>query len=134
MDLENTYLSDEELNALISEIEQGDLVMAPPEIKVKVLHRTVDKKREFVGYCFRVITSVAAAIVMLVLLPRGEAVNNSEMKIPTREEVLKTQEYVSKEAILDKKSYVKKMIENIAIRIGDDNIFSVIIMNENGGK
>ena len=134
MNLNNRYLSDEELNALICEIEQDDLIMAPPELKVKVLHRAVDKKREFAGYCFRVITSVAAAIVMLVLLPKGEAISNFEMKIPSREEVLKTQEYVSKEEALNKKSYVKKMIENIAIRIGNDNVFSVIVMNENGGE
>ena len=28
----DSYLSDEELNAMICEIESGDLVMAPPDI------------------------------------------------------------------------------------------------------
>ncbi len=132
MNLENGYLSDEEINMLIHEIEQGDLVMAPPDMKTDVLRSAGNKKREFVMYCFRVITSVAAAIAILLVIPgnlNGKAVPT---EIPSREEVLKTQDYLSREEVLDETGLIQKIKKNIAIL--ESNIASAIMMNENGGK
>lgn len=125
MEFRNEYLSDEELAVLIHEIEQNDLVMAPPDIRSNVLCRTVSKKREFVTYCFRVGTSVAAAIVILFLLPRVLEEQTFESKMPSREEVLAMQEYVSKEEALDETGFIQKIKRNI---------ISAISMNENGGE
>ncbi len=132
MNLGNTYLSDEELDALIHEIEQGDLVMAPPDIKRNVLRRMENPKRAFVMYCFRVITSVAAAIAIMLLLPGAINGKQFNTEIPSREEVLKKQEYVSREEALDETGFVQKFLKNLAILEG--NIASAIMMNENGGK
>ncbi len=67
----NEYLSEEELKMLISEVEQNDMVAAPPDITESILTIVVeDKRKEFWNYCFWVWTFVAAAIVMVFLLPK----------------------------------------------------------------
>ena len=85
MKLDQNYLSDEELEAFITDIEENDLVLAPPELLNQILH-TIElsescikpitsfemqrkKTIEFRKYCLQVITSVAAAIVLVFLLP-----------------------------------------------------------------
>ena len=106
MSLENEYLSDEELNALINEIEQGDLVMAPPGIREKVLEEARSKNTDFIRYCFQVVASAAAAIILLFLLPAvskdmmPKVTGDYEEKIPTREEVLATQQYATREEVV----------------------------------
>ena len=78
-DFGTEYLSDADLKALIMQIEQQELVMAPPDLKDWILREvqaetktqteTKDKKAEFRRYCFRVWTSVAAAILLIFMLP-----------------------------------------------------------------
>ncbi|MBR5508529.1 MAG: hypothetical protein IKV59_00595 [Lachnospiraceae bacterium] len=65
------YLSDLELEWLIRDVEQSELVGAPPDLAEQIWYRikTPDKKREFRRYCVRVMTSVAAAIAVVFLLP-----------------------------------------------------------------
>ena len=122
--LEN-YLSDEELNAMICEIESGDLVMAPPGIKENVLRKVANKKKEFVTYCFRVVLSAAAAIVLMFLLPTNIDVTVHDEKIPTKQEVLE------KEA-LNSRGLLEKILDNVEVL--KNNNLSAVIMKENGGK
>lgn len=106
-DFGTEYLSDADLKALIMQIEQQELVMAPPDLKDRILRevqaetktqteaeaqvpeekhaleceRPKEKKKilysqkrkskttEFRRYCFRVWTSVAAAILLIFMLP-----------------------------------------------------------------
>ena len=81
------YISDEELEQLICQVEQEELVAAPPDLMEEILAAAgvtekeqetpqivevktpVSRKKEFYAYCFRVITSVAAAVVLVFLLP-----------------------------------------------------------------
>ena len=121
----DSYLSDEELNAMICEIESGDLVMAPPDIKENVLRKVASKKKEYVTYCFRVALSVAAAIAIMFLLPKNIDYTAHDEKIPTKQEILE------KEA-LDNRGLVEKLLDNI--ELFENNIASAVIMNENGGK
>lgn len=69
----NTYLTDEELELLIAEVEENEMIAAPPnlmtDVLAKVETRPKTKSKEFQLYCFRVITSVAAAILLLFMLP-----------------------------------------------------------------
>ena len=122
--LEN-YLSDEELNAMICEIESGDLVMAPPGIKENVLRKVANKKKEFVTYCFRVVLSAAAAIVLMFLLPTNIDITVHDEKIPTKQEVLE------KEA-LNNRGLLEKILDNVEVL--KNNNLSAVIMKENGGK
>lgn len=118
MNVENTYLTDEELERLIADVEEHDLVSAPPELLKEILTKieacadtktgmdangsagdmTVKKsqavkengkKRDFQLYCFRVISSVAAAIMLLFTLPK------------VSETVLKTSEAVREETVYE---------------------------------
>ena len=64
------YISDDELERLINQVEQEELVAAPPDLMESILEAAgKTKKKEFTVYCFRVITSVAAAVVLVFLLP-----------------------------------------------------------------
>lgn len=65
------YMSDEELLMFISDIEENDLVKAPPEIENKVFER-IDKKNQLVEYRrFRnkVIAAVASIVVLTAFVP-----------------------------------------------------------------
>lgn len=138
MSLENEYLSDEELNALINEIEQGDLVMAPPGIREKVLEEARSKNTDFIRYCFQVVASAAAAIILLFLLPAvskdmmPKVTGDYEEKIPTREEVLATQQYATREEVLDDTSVLQKLFQSISI--WEQNIEFDFFKKESGGE
>ena len=121
----DSYLSDEELNAMICEIESGDLVMAPPDIKENVLRKVANKKKEFVTYCFRVVLSAAAAIVLMFLLPTNIDITVHDEKIPTKQEVLAQE-------TLNNRGFVEKLLDNIEVL--KNNNLSAVIMKENGGK
>lgn len=94
MNYEDDYLSDEQLNMLISEVEEHCMVAAPPDMLESVLDKvdefkenvnTVDDNRqpeekqskikrppkvvEYRLYCAKVICGVAAAIMFICVLP-----------------------------------------------------------------
>jgi len=105
------YLSDEELEQLIFTVEQQELVTAPPELLDKILKgveesresdRTPDNKvREFRSDCFRVLTSVAAAIVIVFLLPKLQNIQLPEVSV--RQDMVVSGKYATKEeALMDK--------------------------------
>ena len=63
----NEYMTDEELLELISDIEECNLVKAPPEIEEKVFDK-IDKKKQIIEYKRfrnRVILAVAAAVIII---------------------------------------------------------------------
>ena len=116
MIIHNEYLTDEELESLISETED-DLVPAPPEMvdmianaiwkEVQVKENSVvaetrsktcqskktGKRREFAAYCFRVAMSVAAAIAFMCIAPNLPGFDGHS-------DELNAQEYANKEAYL----------------------------------
>ncbi len=117
MKIEPSYLSEEELENLILDIEENDLVSAPPELLNQVLNviesseqyiknpiaLEVQRKRiiEFRKYCFQVITSVAAAIVVVFLFPTSTQIQKSELpSIPSKDMILSKQIVKSKEDTL----------------------------------
>lgn len=103
------YISDEMLEQLILQVEQKELVTAPPDLTEKILQATglgkessmeslkpekndafrmvsvkskAIRKKEFYAYCFRVITSVAAAVALVFLLPESSALGQRTNQIP----------------------------------------------------
>ena len=83
MIIHNVYLSDEELKELMSDAE-ADILPAPPELTEKIIKaiqtevlpdkkgktKTVkSKKQEYIAYCFRVSTIVAAAVAFIFIMP-----------------------------------------------------------------
>ena len=106
MKKEYEYLSDEELNKLIADVETEGLAVAPESIEDKVFsyvdrkeqknsQRT--KKADFYRYCFKVWGAVAAAILLLVLLP---AVRGPRESFASREDVISRKETPTREEYL----------------------------------
>lgn len=128
MKLENEYLTDEELEQLILEVEEHELVTAPPSLLDEVLtHVEVKEKREaiqqstteykvkeFQKYCIRVITSSAAAIAILFALPNVETVQVRD--VPTRQEMVGKS--ISREEALDDTKFLTKLMNGLNNRIG----------------
>lgn len=116
MILHSEYLTDEELELLISETED-DLVPAPPEmadgianvlwaeVQVKesgvaeetrsktAQNKKTGKRREFAAYCFHVAMSVAAAIAFMCIVPHLPGFDEYGVEP-------EVQEYADKEAYL----------------------------------
>ena len=116
MILHSEYLTDEELELLISETED-DLVPAPPEMADRIMglmreaprlkeveavseakrepgqSKKISKKREFAAYCFRVAMSVAAAIAFMCIVPNLPGFDEYGVEP-------EVQEYADKEAYL----------------------------------
>ncbi len=150
------YISDKDLERLILQVEQKELVAAPPDLmenileaaeladgqeslpEAKVVAMPAARKKEFRAYCFRVITSVAAAVALVFLLPdltdrmtvNGmpvvEHVEKSEVvgTVPVRAEVVKNapdrvtvvaaKPTPSKAEVLDDTGFIEKVINSTA--------------------
>lgn len=146
MKLENEYLSDEELEQLIGEVEQNELVTAPPELLGRIMAEleTVQAKdcedkqqsnasgnriKEFRGYCFRVLTSVAAAIAMVFLLP--ELWKTQLPEVPVRKDTVEAGKYATKEEALADTGFLAQILGGTNI-FDSDNEFH-IFNGKNGG-
>jgi len=83
------YMTDEELLNFISDIEENDLVAAPPQMDIKVLER-LDRKNQIIEYRRfrnRVVVSVAAILVITSLVPVWARMtpNNVSFRLPRLE-------------------------------------------------
>ncbi|MBE5891789.1 MAG: hypothetical protein E7286_00270 [Lachnospiraceae bacterium] len=87
------YLTDAELECLIRETEQTELVPVAPDLQDMILEaleleisvlkepeerRAHEKVTEFKRYRFRVLTTVAAAVLLVFLLPKLEGLQQQE--------------------------------------------------------
>lgn len=149
------YISDDELEQLICRVEQEELVTAPPDMMESILEAVEQeekaepqpvavsrgknlaaRKKEFRAYCFRVVTSVAAAIALVFLLPDltegmnfggmpvAEPVNKSDVieTVPVQAEVVKVvpdkaavvavKPTPSKEEVLNDTGFIEKVVSN----------------------
>ncbi len=74
MKRELEYLTPDELKQLIAEVENTDMMAAPPDMMENVFEKLAeerrDKKKEYRSFCFRVWSSVAAALLIVFLIPK----------------------------------------------------------------
>lgn len=119
MNVENKYLTDEALTALILEVEEKEFVSAPPEFVLDVMAKITkaEEKRktvEFRRYCIRVLGSVAAAIALLFWMPDIEPKKIDEL--PSRQELIgKT---ITREEALDDRTFFAKLMSNLNQEMG----------------
>lgn len=139
------YISDEELEKLICQVEQDDLVAAPPDLSERIFEaaglrpKTVEgkpkvaKKKEFYSYCFRVITSVAAAVALVFLLPELSGWMEQNVSpdfvqtvyrqvipsyeevvapVPSKAEVVAAKATPSKEEVLNDTGFIERVINS----------------------
>lgn len=148
---ELNYISDAELEQLIYQVEQEEPVAAPPDLMESILEAAglaeeieqetsrpivipvkpqAIRKKEFYAYCFRVITSVAAAIALVFLLPelsnlmqrtdqpsewyKQEVPRQEEVvdAIPSRDEVMLTMQTPTKDEVLNDTGLMERVLNN----------------------
>lgn len=131
MKKEFNYISDEDLEQLMLQVEQNELVAAPPDLMERILETAGRmKKKEFYAYCFRVITSVAAAIALVFLLPELSAqMRRAEIMpefpkqeipryeevadaMPSKDEVILAMQAPTKEEVLGDAGFVERVLNN----------------------
>ena len=108
MTFNKDYLSDEELSALIAETESEGLVQAPKGLHAEVISRIdrnparsqKERTADFYKFTYKVVLSVAAALLLMTLLPRTI---DTRRPVPTKEEVLKERAINSELHILPQK-------------------------------
>jgi hypothetical protein len=98
------YLSDEELNKLIADVESEGLCEAPADLEDKVIYTLVERQKKktvsFAEYCFRVGFGVVAAIALLAVVPSVSGNIPTRDAVPTREEVLSGRHTPTREEVL----------------------------------
>jgi len=134
MRFDDGYLSDEELEQLILHVEQQEMVAAPPGLLDNILEgmeksqqskrSSGNKIKEFRGYCFRVMTSVAAAVAIVFLIP--ELMNTQVSEVPLKQSAIMTAKYATKEEALNDKGLFAQTFGGVNIFDNEKqlNIFS----------
>ncbi len=96
------YLSDDEIDKLIADVEGKELVQAPAGIERNVLSFIEFKKRrktaEFSRYCLRVAFGVAAAVVLMCMVP---FIPESDVGVSSREEAISNRNTISREEVIE---------------------------------
>lgn len=88
--MKQKYLSDEELTALIMDVEQNDLVAAPPSLRGQIVDTidTLEKKKsqivEFKRFKAKIIASVAVVILFVLVGPevKNRIPESAQISIP----------------------------------------------------
>lgn len=124
------YLTDAELESLIREIEQNELVSTPPDLQDRILEvldqekkaleerQARDKVIEYKRYRFRVMTTVAAAVLAVFLLPRLESLQQqkTESAEPSMQhEIMMKSRYETKEEALNDSGMLETMLGGVNI-------------------
>lgn len=136
------YMSDEELELLIADVEQNELVAAPPDMLEKILEhieedgasvpqdvKSGNNLREFRKYCFKVCASVAAAVILIFALP--EISDNPTMQESEQERFIMESRYATKEEALNDQGYFTDKFGGTNIFSGDRELG--IFTRKNGG-
>ena len=124
------YLTDIELESLIQEIEKSELVSTPPDLQNQIMEawnqemhaleeqKTREKVIEYKRYRFRVMTTVAAAVLVVFLLPRLESLQQQEIESAQplmKHEVVMKSRYETKEDALNDSGVLETMLGGVNI-------------------
>ena len=132
------YLSDEELDRLVEEIELQEMMAAPPDLKEQILESIAqeegmvsarerkcssEKIAEYKRFRFRVLTTVAAAVLMVFLLPQTEIPQLQDIHLKNTifgQKPAMEDPYQSREGMLSDSSVMEAILGGINI-FGDNN-------------
>lgn len=130
MTMHMEYLTDTELESLIREIEQRELVSTPPDLQDQIMevlnqemHALEERKArekvvEYKRYRFRVMTTVAAAVMVVFLLPRLDGLQQKEtesVRPPAKHEMVMKSRYETKEDALSDNGVLETMLGGVNI-------------------
>ena len=114
------YLTDTELEDLIRMMEQKELLPAPPDLKEQILGTLGEENIiAFKRYRFRVLTTVAAAVLVIFLLPKFESLQQHR----PQEEVRQSR-YATKEEALNDKGILNTLLGGVNI-FADNSKFNL---------
>ena len=129
------YLTDAELDSLIREIEQHEMVPSSPDLQEQILaaldqeakaieeQKAREKIIEYKRYRFRVMTTVAAAVLVVFLLPRLEGLQQQETELSrplVKHEIVMKNRYETKEEALSDSGMLENMLGGVNI-FADNN-------------
>jgi len=124
------YLTDTELDNLIQEIEKSELVSTPPDLQDQIMEawnqemhaleeqKAREKVIEYKRYRLRVMTTVAAAVLVVFLLPRLESLRQQEIESAQplmKHEVVMKSRYETKEDALNDSGVLETMLGGVNI-------------------
>ncbi len=114
------YLKDTELEDLIHMVEQKELLPAPPDLKEQILGTLGEENIiAFKRYRFRVLTTVAAAVLVIFLLPGFES---SQQHRPHEE--VRQSRYATKEEALNDSGILNTLLGGVNI-FADNSKFNL---------
>lgn len=124
------YLTEKDLERLVLELEQGELVSAPPDMLDEILDtleqetqdRQMRKKQEkivaYKRYRFQVLTTVAAAVLAVIFLPKLANLQQQKKDVVEQKYGYEVQSrYETKEEALNDRGLLEKVL-------GGENIFT----------
>ena len=118
------YLTDTELESMILELEQKDMVPAPPDLQEQILEVLENQSRQeriraFHQFRFQVLTTVAAAVLVVLLLPKFEEMKQEKIDFHTP-----PQKYETKEEALNDSGMLETLLGGVNI-FADNNRFNL---------
>ena len=118
------YLTDAELESMILELEQKDMVPTPPDLQEQILEVLENQNRQerirtFHKFRFQVLTTVAAAVLVVLLLPRFEELKQEKIDFHTP-----PQKYETKEEALNDSGMLETLLGGVNI-FADNNRFNL---------
>lgn len=146
--MNDDYISDEELLDLINEIEEGAMLKAPVYLKGQILQRIQEEeisrrensvrqsvtghkkniRQQLLAYKIKVIGTMAAAIIMLFLLPvsvQGESNTMSTENYEQRNRMFECWNTASSQLLQQMDTISNQLLhplETLKERFGDENI------------
>lgn len=129
-EMNREYLSDTDLENIILGLEQGELVSAPPDMLDDILDRLEQETPEwqmqtkqekivaYKRYRFQVLTTVAAAVLAVVFLPKLASLQQQKKDyVEPKYEYEVQSRYETKEEALNDRGLLEKVL-------GGENIFT----------
>lgn len=131
------YLTDKDLESIVLELEQSELVPAPPDmlseildtLEQKTLERKTQTKQEkiiaYKRYRFQVLATVAAAVLAVFLLPKFANLQRQEKDfVEHKYEFELRNRYETKEEALNDKGLLEKVLGGVNI-FADNSKFNL---------
>ena len=132
------YLTDTDLESMILELEQNDMVPAPPDLKDRIMEvleketttlkeqkeqSSQEKIIEYKRYRFRVLTAVAVSVLVVLWLPKFENLQQEKtdfLKPLQKQEHVIQNRYETKEEALNDSGMLETLLGGVNI-FADNN-------------
>lgn len=131
------YLTEKELERIICDLEQNDLVQAPPDLMIDILEmleqetlerETLRKQEKIIAYKryrFQVLATVAAAVLAVLLLPKLSDLQPQKKDfIEHKYEFVVKNRYETKEEALNDRGLLEKVLGGVNI-FADNSKFNL---------